>query len=151
MTISKSPDKYSWLEDRPTTLDIELADDMKRENDEEWQKSSMEYDLRTTEWILEKVRNSDRYAQNLYAAMCNNTFRKNEIVPILKEEEWSCTWRHSGGIIADMQEKGDYMDWYCSGRGPAEGFEDYIDEGIVSDEIRADLFKLGWLVIPYKY
>ena len=151
MSISKSPDKYSWLEDRPTTLDIELAADVKRENDEEWQKSSMEYDLRTADWILEKVRNSDRYAQNLYAAMCNNTFRKNEIIPILKEEEWFCTWRHSGGIIADMQEKGDYMDWYCSGIGPAEGFEDYVDEGIVADEIRADLFKLGWLVIPYKY
>ena len=28
---------------------------------------NMEYDLLTTDWILEKVRESDVYAQNLYA------------------------------------------------------------------------------------
>jgi len=145
MSMSRSPTRF------PSHSSSLFEDDVKLENDEEWKKSSMEYALLTTDWILEKVRNSDRYAQNLYAAMCNNTFRKNEIIPILKEEEWRCTWRHSGGIIADMKEYGDYMDWYCSGRGPSEGFEDYVDEGIVADEIRADLFTLGWIVLPYKY
>lgn len=144
MSMSRSPTRF------PSHSDSLFEDDVKREDDEEWKKSSMEYDLRTTEWILEKVRNSDRYAQNLYAAMCNNTFRKNHIFSILKEEDWYCSWRYAGGIIADMKEYGDYMDWYCSGIGPTEGFEDHIDEGIVSDEIRADLFKLGWLVLPYK-
>ena len=36
------------------------------EADPEWQKDNLEYDLRTTDWILEKVRNSEAYAQNLY-------------------------------------------------------------------------------------
>lgn len=118
----------------------------------EWQKNNLEYDLRSTEWILEKVRNSDTYAQNLYASMCNNDFIKNEIWPILKEDTWSCSWRHAGGIIADMREEGDYIDWYCSGigsglgNGDEDGFKNYVGESVVTDEIRSDLLKLGWLV-----
>jgi L-threonylcarbamoyladenylate synthase len=32
-------------------------------------KNNLEYDLVTTDWMLEKVRASESYAQNLYAAM----------------------------------------------------------------------------------
>ena len=131
--------------------------------DPEWQKNNMEYDLRSTPWILDKVRASDSYAQNLYAAMCNMQFVKLEVLPILKEERWSASWRHSGGIIADMQEKGDYIDWYCSGMGglsmqwdeDKETFEewqvrtDYVTEGTVTEEIREDLKKLGWVPVEW--
>jgi len=118
----------------------------------EWQKNNLEYDLRSTDWILEKVRNSDTYAQNLYAALCNNEFIKNDVWPILQEELWSCSWRYAGGIIADMQEKGDYMEWYCSGigsglgNGDEDGSKKHVSEGVVTEEIRKDLFNLGWLV-----
>ena len=108
--------------------------------------NNLEFDLRTTEWILEKVRNSDIYAQNLYAALCNNEFQRTEIMPILKDEFWSCSWRYAGGIIADMKESGDYMDWYCSSYG---GADDEVHEGHVTDEIRADLLRLGWVVKPF--
>jgi hypothetical protein len=125
---------------------------------------NMEYDLLTTDWILEKVRESDVYAQNLYASMCNRDFIKHDVMPILKNQRWSCSWRYAGGIIADMQQEGDYMDWYCSGiRGDklsTEEFENlsfeqqarakeldaYVGEGVVTDEIRKDLFRLGWVV-----
>lgn len=114
--------------------------------------NNMEYDLLTTEWILEKVRASDDYAQNLYAAMCNNGFIKLEVIPVLKGEEWSCSWRYAGGIIADMQQKGDYIDWYCSGiRGDYQDEEPtngYVPEGCITDEIRNDLQSLGWAVAP---
>jgi len=114
-----------------------------KEQDPEWQKDNLEYDLRTTDWILTKVRESDRYAQNLYAAMCNNDFIKNDVWPILQQETWGCSWRYAGGIIADMREEGDYIDWYCSGMGR----HDYgVSEGEVTDEIREDLLKLGWIV-----
>lgn len=127
--------------------------------DPAWQRDNMEYDLRSTEWICNKVKASDNYAQNLYAAMCNMQFVKNDVWPVLKDQRWSCSWRHSGGIVADMQEKGDYIDWYCSGIGNKEqgfgldGFtptldldgRDYVPEGIITDEIRADLVKLGWI------
>ena len=118
----------------------------------EWQKNNLEYDLRSTDWILEKVRNSDTYAQNLYAALCNNEFIKNDVWPILQEELWSCSWRYAGGIVADMQEKGDYMEWYCSGigsglgNGDEDGSKKHVSESVVTEEIRKDLFNLGWLV-----
>ena len=113
--------------------------------------NNLEYDLLTTEWILEKVRSSDIYAQNLYAAMCNNSFQKLDVLPILKEERWSCSWRYAGGIIADMREEGDYIDWYCSGIGPVEGDRSgFVPESAVTDEIRADLKRLGWTVFEDK-
>lgn len=132
--------------------------------DPAWQKDNLEYDLRSTEWICDKVKASDNYAQNLYAAMCNMQFQKIDVWPILKNERWSASWRHAGGIIADMQEKGDYIDWYCSGIGNKEaGFgldshvpkldEDgrtYVPEGEVTDEIREDLKKLGWTPVEWE-
>ena len=119
--------------------------DTNRENDPEWQKNNMEYEIRTTDWILEKVRSSETYSQNLYAAICNNDFIKNEVFPILKDEYWHCSWRHAGGIIADMREQGDYMDWYMSGN-IWEQSADSVEESFVTDEIREDLLKLGWII-----
>jgi hypothetical protein len=113
----------------------------------------MEYDLLTSVDMLAKVRGSDVYAQNLYAAMCNREFQPNDTWPILTDQRWSCSWRRAGGIVADMRESGDYIDWYCSGMGglsydPDEGRkEGFVPESLVTDEIRADLFQLGWQVI----
>lgn len=127
-----------------------------KELTEEWQKNNMQYDLRTCEPILNKVRNSDTYAQNLYAAMCNMQFQKLDVMPILTDEYWSCSWRSSGGIIADMRMQGDYIDWYCSGMGSGlgngdeDGSKGYVPEGFVTDEIKEDLKNLGWIPVPYK-
>ena len=121
--------------------------------DPEWQKDNMEYDLRSTQWIVNKVKTNEVYAQHLYASMCNNDFTKNDVWPILTEKRWSCSWRHAGGIIADMREEGDYIDWYCSGiRRDYNGdekdpFPEFVPEGTVTEEIRKDLGKLGWIVI----
>ena len=129
---------------------------------------NMEWDLVTTDWILEKVRADEAYAQNLYAAMCNNGFIKLDVIPILAEKEWSCSWRYAGGIVADMRQEGDYIDWYCSGirdygeydnnEAPKELTEEqlarlevtkrYVPEGMITKEIREDLQKLGWAVAP---
>ena len=137
-----------------------------REATDEWKENNMEYDLRSTTWICDKVKSDDVYAQNLYAAMCNNEFQRNDMMPILKDQKWGCSWRHAGGIISDMQEQGDYIDWYCSGirnTAPIEQSEwdnltleeqqrykeqeAYVSESVVTDEIRSDLKKLGWLVL----
>lgn len=115
-----------------------------REQDLEWQKDNMEYDLRVTDWILQKARLSPTYAQNLYAAMCNNDFQKIDVMPILKDQRWSCSWRHAGGIIAHMRQEGDYIDWYCSGYSEEPGI---VSESTVTDEVREDLHKLGWIVL----
>ena len=131
--------------------------------DPAWQKDNMEYDLRSTKWICDKVKANDNYAQNLYASMCNMQFIKLDVMPILKDQRWSASWRSAGGIIADMREQGDYIDWYCSGIGNEEygnGLDgtkpsldedgrNYVPEGIVTDEIREDLKKLGWVPVPW--
>jgi len=126
---------------------------------------SMEKDMVATDWLVAKVCASEAYAQNLYAAMCNREFQKNEVWPLLKDQTWGCSWRYAGGIIADIRQEGDYMDWYCSGiRGGAREEdlaamteeqrdkyywyqENFVGEGNVTDEIRDDLFRLGWIVL----
>ena len=85
------------------------------EADPEWHVNNMESDLRGTDWIVAKVRASEAYAQNLYAAMCNNDFQRIDVWPVLKNETWGCSWRSAGGIVANMRGEGDYIDWYCSG------------------------------------
>jgi hypothetical protein len=120
-----------------------------------WQKDNMEYDLRSSEWMCDKVRNSDTYAQNLYAAMCNMQFIKLDIIPILKDQRWSASWRKAGGIVADMREEGDYINWYCSGigeglgNGDADGTKGYVPEGVVTEEIMEDLKQLGWVPVEW--
>jgi len=136
-----------------------------QEQDPEWQKNNMEYDMRTADWMVAKVRASEAYAQNLYAAMCNQDFQRNDVWPVLKNETWSASWRYAGGIVADMRGEGDYMDWYCSGiQGELSAEElaemtveqqerhhwykqNFVGESVVTVEIRADLLKLGWTVI----
>jgi hypothetical protein len=39
------------------------------------------------------------------------------------------------------------MDYYCSGVSDKSGF---VSESGVTDEIRKDLFELGWTVVPYE-
>ena len=145
--MSRSRQRYTFQansDEMTEFLENIRNQDFLRDSDLEWQKNNMEYDLRTTDWILEKVRSSESYAQNLYAAMCNNDFQRNDVLPILKDQYWHCSWRYAGGIIADMRENGDYIDWYCSGiRDSYEG--GYVSESVITDEIREDLFKLGWL------
>ena len=115
----------------------------------------LEQDIRTCAWMMQKVRERENYAQNLYAAMCNNVFQRNEVWPRLKNEYWSCSWRSAGGLIARLRNEGDYMDWYCSGiggglgNGDETGVKGYVPESEVTDEIRQDLFAIGWMVQPY--
>ena len=178
--ISKSPDRHTFQKEGYVNRQLEKGEAVNEEYLEFFEDTiqrhkakfedpathidNMEYDLLTTDWILEKVRESDVYAQNLYASMCNRDFIKHAVIPILKNQRWSCSWRYAGGIIADMRQEGDYIDWYCSGikNAPlteeefqalsleeqvrAKEYDAYVPESVVTDEIRKDLFRLGWVV-----
>ena len=182
VTVSKSPDRHSFQKEGYVERQQERGEEVNdsyldlfdkiinshehRFDDPESRKNSMEYDLLTTDWILEKARSSDSYAQNLYAAMCNMRFVRKEMFPYLRQDPdrdlVSYSWRYAGGIIADMNEKGDYIDWYCSGMGGLNQEYDaketneqwqqrtgYVPEGVVTEEIEADLLKLGWIPVPW--
>lgn len=187
-TLSSSPESGHWskkklLERRAReglTIDndsytkalADLYDSMRsqsrqHEQDPVWQQNNLEYDLRTCDWIAEKVRRRKDYAQNLYAAMCNNRFQRHHVWNVLADQIWSCSWRYAGGIVADLCQEGDYLDWYCSGiqdRDPPTDqeesewtqqqkllweteYKNYVSESTVTDEIRSDLFVLGWNVV----
>ena len=174
--LSSSPDRYTFqlnnyvtrmteagrLEDPHVQRMIKFYQDWavraaEAEADPAWRQNNLEYDLRSTDWIIDKCR-SDAYAQNLYAALCNMQWQKRDVMPILKDEYWSCSWRSAGGIVADIQGKGDYIDWYCSGiRNTNLDEEDnkewdgrgYVPEGTVTEEIENDMYVLGWIHCPY--
>lgn len=180
--ISSSPERHSfqlngYIErceqqgEEPNENYLNLFKSFREQDEEnmsnpEWQENNLEYDLRSTDWILAKVRNSDAYAQNLYAAMCNMRFVRKEIFPYLRQDPnkdlWSASWRSAGGIVADMRQEGDYIDWYCSGMGGLNQEYDaketneqwqkrtgYVPEGVVTEEIEADLLRLGWIPVPW--
>jgi hypothetical protein len=171
--ISKSPDRHSFQrqgyvermkeneepvnEDYLDMFDKILDDHKHKFDDPRSHVNNLEYDLLTTDWILDKARTSKSYAQNLYAAICNNEFIKLDVIPVLKDERWGASWRYAGGIIADMRQQGDYIDWYCSGirndypqdeDQPVASPSNYVPEGRITDEIRNDLQRLGWAVAP---
>ncbi len=130
---------------------------LENEANEEWKKYNLEYDLRSTTWICDKAKAREEYAQNIYAALCNNEFVKNDVWPLLKDQRWSCSWRYAGGIVADMREQGDYIDWYCSGirqgysedEDPLYATNRFVPEGHVTTEIEEDLLRLGWIPVPW--
>jgi hypothetical protein len=111
-------------------------------------KPDLEKDLFANSTIKDKCKYSIVYSQNLYAAMCNNKF-------FYGDEEWTTSWRGAGSIIADIRnmsienpsKKEDYIDWYCSGMSNKDGF---VSESFVTEEIRLDLIKLGWIIRSYK-
>jgi len=132
----------------------------KKEAEPEFKENNLEYDLRSTKWICNKAKARDAYAQNVYAALCNQSWQKNDVWPLLAGQTYSCSWRYAGGIIADMIESGDYIDWYCSGikgdlteeqvaEAKEKGMDiiNYVSEGTVTDEIQEDFFKLGWIPV----
>lgn len=95
-------------------------------------------ELRNDHTVCEKVQTRPHYAQELYGALSNMQWIKREVMPFLRDERWSCSWRYAGGIVADIVGSGDYMDYYAGG-----------NEGTVTDEIKADLLALGWEPVPW--
>jgi hypothetical protein len=113
----------------------------------------MDLDICQCPDLVDKVRNNDVYAQNLYAAMCNQEWQYQDVWTVLTDKTWSCSWRSAGGIVADIRGEGDYMDWYCSGMIKSHPDDDicgaeivnhYVPEGTVTEEIRWDLAQIGW-------
>lgn len=109
------------------------------------QQPDMAQDIRSCQWMVQKILDSYTYAQHLYAAICNNKFQRNDVIPILKNWTWTASWRTAGGIVGEIR-GGSYGDFYCSGPRYNEEEIDNVQEGTITYEIRQDLFDLGWVV-----
>lgn len=92
-------------------------------------------------------------AQEFYRALCNMRWRKTNHLPDdekiidklkgIHSDVWHCSWRASGGIIADIRNvnynlQEDYMNYYCIGA-----------EGEVSDTVRECFERMGWEPYPW--
>lgn len=93
------------------------------------QKANLERDLTDDQRIKDLVCGSEDFAGRLYAALCNIRWFHDR-----SGEEWTCTWRYAGGVVAHLVARGeDYLSYYCGG-----------NEGIVAPDIAAELKRLGW-------
>ena len=99
-------------------------------------------------FIQNKVKQRRTYAWELYLALCNNVWQKYEIQSILSNKCWACSCRQAGEIVAELLEKGSYLDWYCSGGLTNNDSHQPVNlsEGDVTDEVKADLEILGWIL-----
>lgn len=109
-------------------------------NSNEVSSPSLEHDIRNSPLICKKIIDSVEYSTDLYSALCNNVFQKMELMPMLVDNTWSCSWRYAGSIIASIRDEGNYLDWYCSGK-----------EGNITEEILNDITHLKWKVIEGEY
>ena len=108
---------------------------------------NLERDIRSTDWVINKVRYREIYAQNLYAALCNNQYVPKDVWGILSNVQWDCTWRYAADIIADIRKDESYMDWYCSGTGfMGTDFAGFVEESYVTKEVESDFNSIGWLL-----
>jgi hypothetical protein len=94
---------------------------------------------------------NDLYAQNLYAALCNNFFRctKSTCISFLpsmrKSAELVC-------LMRNQRPEEHYLDWYSDHidlpTKPTVSHNrmrrEYVSEGVITAEIQRDLLELGW-------
>ena len=113
---------------------------------------NLERDIRSTFWIINKVRRQEIYAQNLYAALCNNEYAPRDVWGILTNVHWDCTWRYAANIVAEIREDDSYIDWYCSGTGfQGTDFTGFVEESYVTPEIEDDFNLIGWTLLTRKF
>lgn len=90
----------------------------------------MEDEMHASPLILGLVRN-ERFAKELYGAMCNVQWRKGTML-------WYVSWRGAGRIVAELRNQNEsYIDFYCSG-----------NESRISEAVRNALASLGWTPEP---
>jgi hypothetical protein len=113
---------------------------------------NLERDLRGTDWIIDKVRHQEIYAQNLYAALCNNSYAPKDVWGILSNITWDCSWRYAANLVSDLRADESYIEWYCSGTGfQGIDFTGFVEESYVTEEVQMDFNSIGWLLTTKRF
>lgn len=106
---------------------------------------NLEFDIKNTDWLINKIRYQEIYAQNLYAALCNNEYVPKDVWGILTNIHWDCSWRYAAHIVADIREREDYTALYCSGSKGKDLFG-FVEESYVTEEVETDFNNIGWIL-----
>jgi len=97
---------------------------------------NLERDLLDCQFIKDKIRSEDGYAERFYNALCNTRWYHDTDIHgnRIKDDGWTCSWRYAGGMVATLRACGeDYLSYYITG-----------NEGFVDLDIIEDLKQLGW-------
>lgn len=92
--------------------------------------SDFESDL--IEIFGERIKQDSIFCKDIYSALTNLEWVQSD------GTVYGATFRYVGGLIADIREEGNYMDWYC-----CKG------EGFASDEIQEAMSMKGWTCREY--
>ena len=96
----------------------------------------LERDLLDCQFIKDKIRSDDGYAERFYNALCNTKWYHDTDIHGngVKDDAWTCSWRYAGGMVTTLRACGeDYLSYYITG-----------NEGLVDPDIIEDLKQLGW-------
>ncbi len=105
---------------------------------------NLELELYRNVELCDVVTNDFIIAQNLYAALCNMKWKKDN-------KTCSFSWRSAGDVVATMKSDpcSDYLDFYGSSF-LFENQEGLVEEGTVTIEIEKYLNNMGWEKESYK-
>ena len=63
----------------------------------------LDMDVCQCDWMVERIRRDDAYAQNFYAALCDRSWREDDAWEILSDRTWRVSWRTAGAIVSDIR------------------------------------------------
>lgn len=99
-------------------------------------------DLIKHELIVGKAKSSAKYAQNLYAALSDTSWKSSD------NNISKLSWEQASSLVSSICNDADAYRWYASGinDGGAGGCYAYgiIQESVVTNEIKNDLLSIGW-------
>lgn len=102
--------------------------------------------------MVHKVRKELIYAQNLYAALCNNQYTPLDAWGILANIKWDCTWSYAANMIAEIREKEEARKYYCSGSKINQiDLAGFVEESYVTEEIESDFTQIGWVLVTRRF
>lgn len=80
------------------------------------------------ELFKDRMIEDEEFCMDIWAALSNVSWHN-----VKTGENYSCSFKYAGSLIAKIIGKGDYLDWYCCTK-----------DCVVTEEIEEGLNSLGW-------
>lgn len=123
-----------WIEELKVQKETPEEDSARRQATRDSEERAYDAFVTDLAHLAPRMREDEKFAQEVYAAMCNMQWVKGDHV-------FSVSWRSAGGLVASFRDpKETYLDWYCSGITR----EGAVGEGTVTDRVQDALGAFGW-------